>query len=116
MSEFGRLIHRLRTARCLSQSALAERADFEHSTIARWEQGARHPSRQTVGQVVASLDLDDELATQLYVAAGYLPPGWEALSSDPQLIARITAVARALSITARNGRRSLIRDLATRAA
>jgi transcriptional regulator with XRE-family HTH domain len=43
--------------------------------VARLEAGKREPSRETVGALAGLLDCDADETVQLFVAAGFLPPG-----------------------------------------
>jgi transcriptional regulator with XRE-family HTH domain len=66
----------------MSQDAVAAGCNCDHSYISRLEQGKRTtPSRAFLASLVTSLELDEDEAAHLYVAAGYLPPGkWALLS------------------------------------
>ncbi|MFM8595041.1 MAG: helix-turn-helix domain-containing protein [Chloroflexota bacterium] len=53
--EFGMQLKSLREARRVSQSKLAERAEFDHSYVSRLESGARMPTRDAVERLSSAL-------------------------------------------------------------
>ena len=85
--EFGVVLARLRRRVRISQSKLAERADFDHSFVSRLENGNRQPTREAVGRLARALGLDDEDAAGLYAAAGFL----HRVDVDP-LVRRLSTV------------------------
>src|SRR5215211_5731792 len=56
-ADFGGLLKAMREARRISQSKLAERADFDHSYVSRLESGARMPTRDAVERLASALTL-----------------------------------------------------------
>lgn len=72
MSEFGSLLKRLRTERNISQSKLAERADFDHSYVSRLESGARTPTRDAVSRLSEALQLGADEYETLLRSAGFI--------------------------------------------
>ncbi len=66
----------------MSQDAVAAGCKCNRSYISRLESGERtEPSRDFIASLVASLELTEREASQLYITAGYLPPGkWALLS------------------------------------
>ncbi len=86
MTEFGQLLKALRERRGVSQSKLAERADFDHSYVSRLEGGARMPTRDAVDRLGAALGLGLSERDSLLAAAGFLPRDvTNLLSSEPVL-------------------------------
>ena len=83
---FGATLKRLREARSVSQSKLAERAGFDHSYVSRLESGARTPTREAVQQLSRALQLDRLEQDGLLAAAGFLPRDVSSLlSSEPEI-------------------------------
>lgn len=74
MERFGEALKRLRVARGLTQRRLSLKIGMSDTAISRWEDGTRHPQRQSVRLLVRALGLDGEERDRLYVAAGLLPP------------------------------------------
>jgi transcriptional regulator with XRE-family HTH domain len=86
MSEFGQLLKSLRERRGVSQSKLAERADFDHSYVSRLEGGARMPTRDAVERLAEALGLGNTERDTLLASAGFLPRDFtNLLSSEPVL-------------------------------
>lgn len=84
---FGQTLRPLREARHLSQSKLAERADFDHSYVSRLESGARQPTLDAVERLAKALGLAEPEAEALRMAAGFMP-------SQPERIYRNETVGR----------------------
>lgn len=72
---FGVVLRPMREHRHLSQSKLAELADFDHSYVSRLESGARMPTVDAVERFTRALELSEREADQLRAAAGFLPSG-----------------------------------------
>lgn len=72
---FGSLLARHRYHAGLSQTQLAKKCGYDHSTISRLESGSRHPSREMVDRLVNELDLDLYDRTRFIAAAGFMPAG-----------------------------------------
>src|SRR3954471_21228424 len=72
-ADFGGLLKAMREARRISQSKLAERADFDHSYVSRLESGARMPTRDAVERLASALTLAQSEEDGLLAAAGFLP-------------------------------------------
>jgi transcriptional regulator with XRE-family HTH domain len=86
MTEFGQLLKALRERRGVSQSKLAERADFDHSYVSRLEGGARMPTRDAVDRLGQALGLGESERDALLASAGFLPRDvTNLLSSEPVL-------------------------------
>lgn len=86
MSDFGQLLKTLRERRGVSQSKLAERADFDHSYVSRLESGARMPTRDAVDRLGAALALGESERDALVARAGFLPRDVNnLLSTEPVL-------------------------------
>ena len=86
MTEFGQLLKSLRERRGVSQSKLAERAEFDHSYVSRLEGGARMPTRDAVDRLGDAMDLSEGERDMLLAAAGFLPLDFaKILSAEPVL-------------------------------
>lgn len=86
---FGRALKHIREARNLSQSKLAERANFDHSYVSRLESGARSPTRDAVEAIVAAMGLQSDDHDRLLAAAGFLPKDVTTLLEDEPQAAEI---------------------------
>ncbi len=85
-NEFGVLLKGYREERSVSQSKLAERAEFDHSYVSRLESAARMPTRDAVDRLGAALDLSQSELDGLLAAAGFLPRDVTSLlSNEPAL-------------------------------
>ena len=73
-ADFGGLLKAMREARRISQSKLAERADFDHSYVSRLESGARMPTRDAVERLASALTLSQSEEDGLLAAAGISTP------------------------------------------
>ena len=58
-TEFGALLRSLRHRRGISQSKLAELAEFDHSHVSRLEAGTRMPTKEAVERLAFALSLPD---------------------------------------------------------
>ncbi len=86
MTEFGQLLKSLRERRGVSQSRLAERAEFDHSYVSRLEGGARMPTRDAVDRLGDAMELSEGERDMLLAAAGFLPRDFsKILSAEPVL-------------------------------
>ena len=84
--EFGSLLKTLRERHGVSQSKLAERADFDHSYVSRLESGARMPTREAVDRLGTAMGLDQGALDALLASAGFLPRDVTSLlSNEPAL-------------------------------
>ena len=88
-SEFGALLRALRERQGVSQSKLAERADFDHSYVSRLESGARMPARDAVDRLGEALELDRPQMDSLLAAAGFLPRDVTSLLSSEPVIGEV---------------------------
>ena len=88
-ADFGGLLKALREARRISQSKLAERADFDHSYVSRLESGARMPTREAVERLASALSLAQVEEDGLLAAAGYLPRDVSSLLSDEPVLGEV---------------------------
>ena len=85
-TEFGTLLKQLREQHGVSQSKLAERADFDHSYVSRLESGARMPTRDAVDRLGQAMNLEQSQLDALLASAGFLPRDVSSLfSSEPAL-------------------------------
>ena len=116
-AEFGVLLKGLREARRVSQSKLAERADFDHSYVSRLESGARMPTREAVERLAVALDLVHHEQDALLAAAGFLPRDVASLLSDEPVIGEVLDLLQddAVPLEYRDNMRQVLRLLAEQA-
>ena len=88
-TEFGTLLKQLREQVGVSQSKLAERADFDHSYVSRLESGARMPTRDAVDRLGEAMGLDLNARDALLAAAGFLPKDVSSLLSSEPVIGEV---------------------------
>ena len=88
-TEFGTLLKNLREKRVVSQSKLAERADFDHSYVSRLESGARMPTRDAVERLAEALNLEQVQLDSLLAAAGFLPRDVTSLLTNEPVIGEV---------------------------
>src|SRR3954462_13474021 len=88
-ADFGGLLKAMREARRISQSKLAERADFDHSYVSRLESGARMPTRDAVDRLGGALRLEQPQLDSLLAAAGFLPRDVSSLLSSEPVIGEV---------------------------
>jgi transcriptional regulator with XRE-family HTH domain len=88
-TEFGALLKSLREKRSVSQSKLAERAEFDHSYVSRLESGARMPTREAVDRLGAAMGLEQPQLDSLLAAAGFLPRDVSSLLSSEPVIGEV---------------------------
>ena len=85
-TEFGKLLKTFREQHGVSQSKLAERADFDHSYVSRLESGARMPTREAVDRLGLAMSLEQAQLDTLLASAGFLPRDVSSLlSAEPAL-------------------------------
>ncbi len=80
--DFPVMLERLRDARGWSKADLAKRAGLDPSSITRFEQGSRHPDRETVLMLAETMALPLADRDLLLAAAGYRSELWD----DPLLV------------------------------
>lgn len=80
--EFPGMLERLRDERGWSKADLAKRASLDPSSITRFEQGSRHPDRETVLLLAETMALPLGHRDRLLAAAGYRSELWD----DPLLV------------------------------
>ncbi len=80
--EFPAMLERLRDERGWSKADLAKRARLDPSSITRFEQGSRHPDRDTVLLLAETMALPLGHRDLLLASAGYRSELWD----DPLLI------------------------------
>ena len=86
VTDFGKLLKTLREQHGVSQSKLAERADFDHSYVSRLESGARMPTREAVDRLGQAMGLEQAQLDSLLASAGFLPRDVSSLlSAEPAL-------------------------------
>lgn len=88
-TDFGALLKNLREKNGVSQSKLAERADFDHSYVSRLESGARMPTREAVDRLGEALRLEQQQLDSLLAAAGFLPRDVSSLLSNEPVIGEV---------------------------
>lgn len=88
---FARLVSDALARRGIGLRELCRRAKLDPSLISKVLAGKRSPPWDEDGlrRLAEALELD---AAQLAVAAGRLPAEWATLSSDPELLARVSAL------------------------
>lgn len=88
---FSRLVSDALARRGLGLRELCRRARLDPSLISKVLAGKRSPPWDEDGlrRLAEALELDP---AQLAVAAGRLPPEWEALGRDPDLLRRVNAL------------------------
>ena len=79
----------MREKRNVSQSKLAERADFDHSYVSRLESGARMPTREAVDRLGHALNLEQQQLDSMLAAAGFLPRDVSSLLSAEPVIGEV---------------------------
>lgn len=81
-SEFPGRLEQLRSRRGWSKADLAKRAGLDPSSITRFEQGSRHPDRDTVLLLAETMALPLVDRDRLLASAGYRSELWD----DPLLV------------------------------
>jgi transcriptional regulator with XRE-family HTH domain len=116
-AEFGVLLKGVREGRRVSQSKLAERADFDHSYVSRLESGARMPTRDAVERLAQALELTPHEQDALLAAAGFLPRDVASLLSDEPAIGEVLDLLQndAVPVEYRDNMRQVLRLLAEQA-
>jgi transcriptional regulator with XRE-family HTH domain len=115
--EFGVQLKSLREARRVSQSKLAERADFDHSYVSRLESGARMPTREAVERLASALALSQIEEDGLLASAGFLPRDFTSLLSDEPALGEVLDFLQddSLPVEYRDNMRQVLRLLAEQA-
>jgi transcriptional regulator with XRE-family HTH domain len=80
--DFPAMLERLRDERGWSKADLAKRARLDPSSITRFEQGSRHPDRDTVLLLAETMALPLAHRDRLLASAGYRSELWD----DPLLV------------------------------
>ncbi|MGD9893473.1 MAG: helix-turn-helix domain-containing protein, partial [Dehalococcoidia bacterium] len=75
VNTFAEALQRARLDHGLSQRGLAKRCGLTPAYLSLLEGGRRMPERPTVERIAAAIELDEERAARLMVAAGYAPAG-----------------------------------------
>ena len=116
-AEFGILLKGLRETRRVSQSKLAERAEFDHSYVSRLESGARMPTREAVERLARALGLAQAEEDALLAGAGFLPRDVASLLSDEPVIGEVLDLLQndAVPLEYRDNMRQVLRLLAEQA-
>src|SRR4051812_3182934 len=116
-ADFGGILKAMREARRISQSKLAERADFDHSYVSRLESGARMPTREAVDRLGQALKLDQIELDALLASAGFLPRDVTSLLSNEPAIGEVLVLLQdeAVPIEYRENMRQMLRFLAAKA-
>jgi transcriptional regulator with XRE-family HTH domain len=87
--QFAKLLKQLREDRSISQSRLAEAAQFDHSYVSRLESGSRAPTREAVNKLADALRLDPRQRDGLLAAAGFMPQRIESLFADEPVLSDV---------------------------
>lgn len=116
-AEFGVLLKRVREAQRVSQSKLAERAEFDHSYVSRLESGARMPTREAVERLAGAMELPSNQQDALLAAAGFLPRDIASLLSDEPVIGEVLDLLQneAVPVEYRDNMRKVLQLLAEQA-
>lgn len=116
-TEFGALLRSLRERQSVSQSKLAERAEFDHSYVSRLESGARMPAREAVDRLGEALNLEQQQLDSLLAAAGFLPRDVSSLLSSEPVIGEVLDLLQdeAVPTEYRDNMREVLRLLARQA-
>jgi transcriptional regulator with XRE-family HTH domain len=117
MTDFGQLLKTLRERRGVSQSKLAEKAEFDHSYVSRLESAARMPTRDAVDRLGSALELSDVELDSLLAAAGFLPKDVANLLTSEPVLSEVLELLQDESVPAeyRENMRQLLRLLAQQA-
>lgn len=117
MTDFGQLLKSLRERRGVSQSKLAERAEFDHSYVSRLESGARMPTRDAVDRLGNALELTDVELDSLLAAAGFLPRDVANLLSNEPVLSEVLDLLQdeQVPVEYRESMRQMLRLLAQQA-
>ena len=116
-TEFGAMLRSLRERQSVSQSKLAERAEFDHSYVSRLESGARMPAREAVDRLGEALNLNQQQLDSLLAAAGFLPRDVSSLLSSEPVIGEVLDLLQdeAVPTEYRENMREVLRLLARQA-
>lgn len=89
---FARLVTEAMALRGLGLRELCRRARVDPSFLSKVLAGKRNPPAddETLERLAAALDSDP---VALFVSAGRVPGAWRSLASDPDLLARVNALA-----------------------
>lgn len=90
--KFGKQLKRLRAAREISQRELAERLEMDRAYLCRIESDTPNhtPGVETISRIIKALELHEQGADDLFIAAKRLPPDILAkLLEQPRLFSRI---------------------------
>jgi transcriptional regulator with XRE-family HTH domain len=87
--DFGIMLKRYRERYGVSQSKLAERAEFDHSYVSRLESGARMPTREAVDRLGQAMKLTHAELDSLLASAGFLPRDVTSLLSSEPVIGEV---------------------------
>lgn len=85
MTTFGSVLRDIMAEQGLRQAHVADASDLDHAHLSRMLAGQRTATRETVVRIVNGCALDAQDSLRLFVAAGFVPDGSDALLLDPQL-------------------------------
>lgn len=116
-TDFGAMLRSLRERQGVSQSKLAERAEFDHSYVSRLESGARMPAREAVDRLGEALNLEQQQLDSLLAAAGFLPRDVSSLLSSEPVIGEVLDLLQDEAVPSeyRDNMREVLRLLARQA-
>lgn len=98
-SDLGPTLAAFRKRAGLSQSKLAERADYDHSFVCRIERGTRGAARDTVNEFAIALNLNEHDKDALLAAAGFIPRDIMSLLTDEPVIGEVLTLLRDAAIS-----------------
>ena len=85
--DFRALLRAHRERRRWSQERCAAECEMDHSLVSRIEGGQRNPTREAVEKLIAGLQLPDDAADALRIAAGYVPVRRGSMVADEPAVA-----------------------------
>lgn len=109
-SMFAPLLREYRDRSRLSQSRLAEAANFDHSYVSRLESGTRMPTRDAVLKLAQAMRLDEHQRDALLAAAGFMPGRIESLLAGEPVLSEALGLLqnRAIPAEVRDDVRNMI--------
>ena len=113
MNSFAVTLKLQREQRRVSQSRLAEWADFDHSYISRLETGSRLPTKDAIDRIADAMGSTPENRDILLSSAGYLPNNPTSVFSDHPEIQELWMYLNDenVPLERRKATRSIVRNL-----
>lgn len=81
-SKIGDVLDAVCAARHWSGVRFADEISYDHSYLSKIRSGSREPSREWVAAVVERAALSERETVALYVACGYIPPGFSLVRDE----------------------------------